>query len=223
MPNTSNLTLSSSCSVMSKTDVSSLSIGDCGDNRLFAKWIAPGSVTFGSMPITNILSRMRPSGPYVHFLIIEGGSILAIVGGLLSYFNGNSVVGNSGLLMGIAGIITALTPIIQGWLSGMREERKQKMERHAIANRVHGNQFTIELMKVELDDLRKSVTFKREIIERQQALIEALVRKVSTIETVSGVQADNAAATLIEQNRRLLELERSQNCKKVPLVGDPPA
>lgn len=199
--------------------LSSFTTRGCGNSKMFAQWERGGSVALGSMPLATLLSRIKFSRPPLRILVIESGSFLAIAGGLTSYLSGDSIVGGGGLWVGLAGVITALTPIIQGWLTNMREERKQKLERHSIVNKVQGNQLTIDLMQQELNELHKSLTFKREIIEKQQILIEVLVCRVAKIEEVAGVdrEGDSLVNVLFEKSRELIRRESAEHSN-----GNPP-
>lgn len=204
----------SPCPTVDEAAVSSFPTRSCGERKMSAEWKEVRRSFHGGAcgAFLHMLHHVKLSRTAVRVFVIEFGSFLAIAGGFTSYLAGDKLVGNGGLLLGVAGIITAITPIVQGWLAGMREERKQKLERHAIVSRVHGNQFTIELMKAEVDELHKSVTFKRDLIERQQMLIEIMIRKIALIEGATGKESeDHGLAEMIsEQNRRLMEHDISR-------------
>lgn len=201
--------------------LSSFTTRGCGNSKMFAQWVSSRGPVLGG-PYSAIVYSLRNinfSRPPLRILVIESGSFLAIAGGLTSYLSGDSIVGGGGLWVGLAGVITALTPIIQGWLTNMREERKQKLERHSIVNKVQGNQLTIDLMQQELNELHKSLTFKREMIEKQQILIEVLVCRVAKIEEVAGVdrEGDSLVNVLFEKSRELIRRESAEHSN-----GNPP-
>lgn len=160
-----------------------------------AGWAPYDTSVFGAFPFHGgLLSKGTFTRGPVSFYMIEGGSILAIAGGLLSYVHGDTLMGNGGLLVGIAGLITAATPIIQGWIVSMREERKQKLDRLEIPNKIRENEIALVMMKEELAELQKSLTFKRELIEQQQRTISVLVSRVGSIEVVAAKAAETVSA-----------------------------
>ena len=142
------------------------------------------------------------------FLVIEGGSVLAITGGLLSYIHGDTVVGNGGLLLGIAGIITAAAPILQGWLIALREERKQRLERLEIPGKMRENEAAICVLRDEVTDLHESVRFKRDLIEQQQKVISILVARVGTIEVATA-----------NVEKRVSEIQVKSQCNEITQEG----
>jgi hypothetical protein len=76
-------------------------------------------------------------------LVVELGSLVAMALGFQTFVEGNGVVGNSGLLVGIAGIVTALVPIRQAWIASMLAERREKFERNQMRDAMHANSFAV--------------------------------------------------------------------------------